>query len=61
MRGEHLHTELMSKSNSKIIISRGIYWLILLVLEYDHQKISDLDLKSTAVVYVDEAIFEFED
>ncbi len=31
MRGEHLHTELMSKSNSKIIISREIYWLILLV------------------------------
>ena len=31
MRSEHLHTELMSKSNSKIIISRGIYWLILLV------------------------------
>ena len=28
---EYLHTELMSKSNSKIIISRGIYWLILLV------------------------------
>ena len=42
MRGEHLHTELMSKSNSKIIISREIYWLILLV-----RSLEDLGSTST--------------
>ena len=52
MRGEHLHTELMSKSNSKIIISRGIYWLILLVRSLEDLG-STMSVKQSVLLLVD--------
>ena len=52
MRSEHLHTELMSKSNSKIIISRGIYWLILLVRSLEDLG-STMSVKQSVDSFVD--------